>query len=62
MGRIKTAMVRRVGLDLMREHPEVFKKDFQENKPLVETFLIIPSKKHRNIIAGYVTRLTKMQK
>lgn len=62
MGRIKTTMTRRLGLKLVEDHATMFKKNFEENKKLVEELLEIPSKKHRNIIAGYVTRLMKMQK
>tara|TARA_Y100000310_G_C20593874_1_gene769503 strand:- start:1138 stop:1326 length:189 start_codon:yes stop_codon:yes gene_type:complete len=62
MGRIKTTLTRRVGLKLVEDHADMFKKDFGENKKVVGELLKIPSKKHRNIIAGYVTRLMKMQK
>ncbi len=43
----------------MKEHSEEFKPDFDENKKIVEQFLKGPSKKIRNCIAGYVTRLLK---
>jgi len=43
----------------MKEHGSEFKEDFNENKQLVEQFLSGPSKKIRNCIAGYVTRLLK---
>ena len=59
MGRIKTRLVKRVTNDLIREHSEEFKKDFDENKELVSKFAKIPSTKMRNVIAGYVTRLMK---
>ncbi len=59
MGRIKTALTKRVTNKLVKEHGEVFKKDFESNKQLVTKFADIPSKKLRNIIAGYVTRLVK---
>ena len=59
MGRIKTQLIKRVTNKLVKEHREEFKKDFEENKKVVEEFAIIPSKKLRNSIAGYVTRLMK---
>jgi small subunit ribosomal protein S17e len=62
MGRIKTALIKRVTNELIKEHKDEFKTDFQENKKLVEKFAIIPSKKTKNVIAGYVTRLTKKNK
>ena len=59
MGRIKTALIKRVTLELFEKHSDKFKKDFNENKQIVEEHSDINSKKLRNIIAGYVTRLTR---
>lgn len=59
MGRIKTKMIKRLTFQLMKAHGSEFKEDFNENKKLVEQFLKGPSKKIRNCIAGYVTRLLK---
>ncbi len=55
-------MIRRTSLRLVEEHREKFKKDFGENKSIVRELIEVPSKKQRNIIAGYVTRLIKMNK
>jgi small subunit ribosomal protein S17e len=60
MGRIKTQQVKRVTMQLMNEHGSEFKKDFSENKKIVERFIEVKSKKLRNVIAGYVTRLKKI--
>ena len=59
MGRIKTQLVKRTTLQLIEENADKFKTDFDENKKIVEELANIPSKKLRNIIAGYATRLTK---
>lgn len=59
MGRIKTTLTKRIALQLVKEHGESFKPDFDENKKVVVKFVNIPSKKLRNVIAGYVTRLVK---
>lgn len=59
MGRIKTQQVKRETLKLIKENGKEFNTDFNENKKKVEQFLDIRSKKLRNVIAGYVTRLTK---
>jgi len=61
MGRIKTKLIKRITLNLFRDHKEEFKQDFDENKEIVTKFADIPSKKIRNIIAGYVTRLVKQE-
>lgn len=59
MGRIKTQQVKRITNELMKAHGSEFKNDFKENKKLLDKFVKIPSVKMKNVIAGYVTRLTK---
>jgi len=61
MGRIKTKLIKRISLSIFKKHKEEFKPEFDENKALVSQFADIPSKKIRNIIAGYVTRLVKQK-
>ena len=62
MGRIKTTLIKRTALELFNNHKNKFKKDFEENKKIVEELASIESKKLRNVIAGYITRLVKQQK
>jgi len=62
MGRIKTTLIKRNAIKIYTLHKQVFKKNFEENKKIVEQFAEIPSKKLRNIIAGYVTRLAQKDK
>ena len=57
MGRIKTKQIKRIALQLVELHRDKFKTNFTDNKKIVEEFAEIPSKKMRNVIAGYVTRL-----
>ncbi len=59
MGRIKTKLIKRVTHKLFRDHAQDFKATFDENKKAVEKFAEFPSKKVRNVIAGYITRLMK---
>ena len=61
MGRIRTTFVKRTGQNLLKENPGLFKADFEHNKKLVVERLEIPSKKLRNVIAGYITQLAKRQ-
>ena len=61
MGRIKTALIKRTTFELFEKHKGEFKPTFEENKVLVDKFAEVPSKKHRNTIAGYLTRLMKEQ-
>ena len=62
MGRIKTTLIKRTAKKLFEDHKEEFQKDFDKNKKIVEDFAKISSKKLRNVIAGYVTRLKKQSK
>jgi len=61
MGRIKTQQTKRITFELISRHSDSFKKDFGENKRLVEQFAEIRSKKLRNMIAGYVTRIMQRE-
>ncbi|MFW5846774.1 MAG: 30S ribosomal protein S17e [Nanoarchaeota archaeon] len=56
MGKIKNRLVKRTAETLVeKELP--FKEDFDDNKKVLSNRM--PSKKIRNQIAGYVTRLKK---
>lgn len=59
MGRIKTTQIKRTGRKLMDLYGEKFSPDFEHNKKVVTEVAKIPSKKLRNVTAGYVTRLVK---
>ena len=59
MGRIKTKFTKRITHDLFRLHNSKFSGEFSENKKLVNEYSDISSKKMRNVIAGYLTRLAK---
>jgi len=59
MGRIKTALTKRIALKLVREHRNQLKDNFEDNKKIVNELADISSRKIRNIIAGYVTRIIK---
>jgi len=61
MGRIKTSLIKNIGEKLYREHKEEFSTDFEKNKEVVKKYVEIPSKKIRNIVAGYITRLKKLE-
>lgn len=61
MGRIKTQSVKRVALELFQKHRDKFKPSFEENKIIVKELVDAPSKKLRNTISGYLTRLAKQE-
>jgi ribosomal protein S17E len=61
MGRIKTAQVKRLTKQLMKEHASEFTTDFSKNKAIVSKYTDITSAKIRNTVAGYAARLVKQQ-
>ncbi|MBU2634309.1 MAG: 30S ribosomal protein S17e [Nanoarchaeota archaeon] len=59
MGRIRTKLIKRIAKNLVVKDRTKFTKDFEKNKKPVEKQANIPSKKLRNMITGYVTKLIK---
>ncbi len=59
MGRIKTVQIKRITHELMDLHGSKFTDNYEKNKEIVNKLISTPSKKLRNVIAGYVTRLVK---
>ena len=60
MGRIKSTLIKRSSRQLIENSPESFGKTFEENKKALGN--ILPSKKMRNKIAGYIARIKKNTK
>lgn len=58
MGRVKSAQIKKAAKKLFEERKAMFSTDFDKNKVAVAK-LLDTSKKTRNSIAGYVTRLMK---
>lgn len=61
MGRIKTLLVKRIARKLVKEYPQEFTQEFNNNKKLVEKYTNAVSSKMRNVIAGYTSRLVKQR-
>ena len=60
MGRIKSKLIKRTSRQLIENSNEPFDKTFDKNK--VSLGNILPSKKMRNKIAGYIARINKNTK
>jgi ribosomal protein S17E len=58
MGRIKSKLVKRTAFGLLKEE-NAFNSEFNNNKSLLKG--VSSSKKIRNQIAGYITRLKKAE-
>ena len=62
MGRIKTMLIKRTTEDLMEKHGDEFTTNFDDNKRILGGRAKLNSKKMRNVIAGYATRLKKQNR
>jgi len=60
MGRIKSTLIKRSSRQLIEKSDESFGKTFEENKKALGS--ILPSKRTRNRIAGYIARIKKNRK
>ena len=59
MGRVRTKTVKRSARQIVERYYQKLTLDFQLNKKISEEVAIIPSKRLRNKIAGFVTHLMK---
>lgn len=59
MGRIKTKLIKRLTFEIMGLSKDKLTNSFGDNKKIVAELLGDASKKIRNSVAGYVTRLMK---
>jgi len=62
MGKVRIGVVKRTARRLITMYPDLFTEDFEHNKRAVANLVETPSKKLRNQIAGYVTRLVRLYK
>ena len=57
MGRVRTEMVKKLARELLQADSQRFSTDYEENKKAVDQLVGSKTKRVRNKIAGYVTRL-----
>lgn len=61
MGRIKSRFVKASGSRIYEKVKPEITQDFEKNKEVIAKYADIPSKRLRNSIVGYVTRLQKQE-
>ncbi|RLE87461.1 MAG: 30S ribosomal protein S17e [Thermoprotei archaeon] len=61
MGKVRPAFIKRTARRLLEKYPDAFTTDFEHNKRMVMQLTDITSKRVRNRVAGYVTRLVKIK-
>ena len=60
MGKVRPAYVKRTARMLLERYPDKFTNDFEHNKRVVGE-LLKTTKRVRNKVAGYITRLVKVR-
>jgi len=60
MGKVRPGFIKRLARKLLETYPDKFTADFETNKKLVAELTNIQSKRVRNRVAGYITRLVKL--
>lgn len=55
LGKVRTILIKRVGEKLVKEHPDMFSKDFGKNKVSLDELHL--TKRLRNRIAGYMVSM-----
>ncbi len=62
MGRIKTRQTKRIAQDLYEQNQGKFSPDFKQNKDAIKGLATFESSRMRNVVAGYVTRISARSK
>lgn len=62
MGNIRTSQIKRLAKQIVRDFNDQLADDFEINKHVVEEVCSPMSKRMRNRIAGYVTRIIRQLK
>ena len=62
MGNIRTSQIKRLAKQIVRDFHDQLNTEFENNKHVVEEVCSTMSKKMRNNIAGYVTRIMRQFK
>ncbi|MBS3064718.1 MAG: 30S ribosomal protein S17e [DPANN group archaeon] len=60
MGRIRSGRVKRQAEKLMSKYYANFRSSFAQNKLVLAQVAEIPTKKLRNLLAGYITKKIKI--
>jgi len=57
VGKVRIAAVKKISRELVAMYPDKFGKDYEANKKAMEPLVDARTKRLRNRIVGYVTRL-----
>ena len=54
-------MIKKLAREFLDKYPDKFTADYEANKKLVAELADIPSKKLKNQIAGYISRMKRVE-
>lgn len=61
MGKVRTKPIKKIAKELVKTYSNKFTTDFETNKKVLQELIDAKTKKLRNRIAGYITRLKKIE-
>lgn len=61
MGKVRTKPIKKIAKELVKTYSNKFITDFETNKKVLQELIDAKTKKLRNRIAGYITRLKKIE-
>jgi len=59
MGRVRTREIKNIALKILEENKDKFTTNFEENKKILNQLYSFYSKKLRNRICGFITKMMK---
>ena len=59
MGRIRTLLIKKLGKKYFEMYKDKLTTDYEKNKLILKSLISIKSKKIRNKVIGYITKLMK---
>jgi len=61
LGKVRIELVKRASKELIDRYPDRFTANFEENKQFLKEIGFTLSKRLRNRVAGYITRVMKLK-
>ncbi len=60
MGKVRPAYIKNLARQIVKDYKPYLSTDFEENKKIIPQIVEFQSKRYRNRVVGYVTRLMKL--
>ena len=61
LGKVRTETIKKISRELLERHGNKFTADYEKNKQIVDQLVESHTKKMRNRVSGYVTRLKRIE-